>query len=48
MGSGGVTIVVLSSVICLKVLFSDGLGGGGREKSKINKQYKKIKGGDRN
>ena len=27
MGSGGVTIVVLSSVICLKVLFSDGLGG---------------------
>ena len=28
MGSGGVTIVVLSSVICLKVLFSDGLGGG--------------------
>ena len=28
MGSGGVTIVVLSSVICLKVLFSDGLGEG--------------------
>ena len=27
MGSGGVTIVVLSSVICLKMLFSDGLGG---------------------
>lgn len=25
MGSGGVTIVVLSSVICLKELFSDGL-----------------------
>ena len=28
MGSGGVTIAALPTVICLKVPFSDGLGGG--------------------
>ena len=28
MGSGGVAIAALSTVICLKVPFSDGLGGG--------------------
>ena len=27
MGSGGVAIAALPTVICLKVLFSDGLGG---------------------
>ena len=30
MGSGGVAIAALPTVICLKVPFSDGLGGGGR------------------
>ena len=29
MGSGGVAIAALPTVICLKVPFSDGLGGGG-------------------
>ena len=33
MGSGGVAIAALPTVICLKVPFSDGLGGG---KSEIN------------
>ena len=28
MGSGGVAIAALPTVICLKVPFSDGLGGG--------------------
>ena len=28
MGSGGVAIAALPTVICLKVSFSDGLGGG--------------------
>ena len=28
MGIGGVAIVALPTVICLKVSFSDGLGGG--------------------
>ena len=30
MGSGGVAIAALPTVICLKVPFSDGLGGGNR------------------
>ena len=30
MGSGGVAIAALPTVICLKVPFSDGLGGGER------------------
>ena len=30
MGSGGVAIAALPTVICLKVPFSDGLGGGKR------------------
>ena len=29
MGSGGVAIAALPTVTCLKVPFSDGLGGGG-------------------
>ena len=32
MGSGGVAIAALPTVICLKVPFSDGLGGGMRIK----------------
>ena len=31
MGSGGVAIAALPTVICLKVPFSDGLGGGSVE-----------------
>ena len=31
MGSGGVAIAALPTVICLKVPFSDGLGGGVEE-----------------
>lgn len=31
MGSGGVAIAALPTVICLKVPFSDGLGGGTKE-----------------
>ena len=30
MGSGGVAIAALPTVICLKVSFSDGLGGGNK------------------
>lgn len=30
MGSGGVAIAALPTVICLKVPFSDGLGGGNK------------------
>ena len=30
MGSGGVAIAALPTVICFKVTFSDGLGGGGK------------------
>ena len=30
MGSGGVAIAALPTVICLKVPFSDGLGGGAK------------------
>ena len=33
MGSGGVAIAALPTVICLKVPFSDGLGGVLRKKS---------------
>lgn len=33
MGSGGVAIAALPTVICLKVPFSDGLGGGAGGKS---------------
>ena len=33
MGSGGVAIAALPTVICLKVPFSDGLGGGYRNHS---------------
>ena len=29
MGLGGVAIVILPSIMCLKLTFSDGLGGGG-------------------
>ena len=32
MGSGGVAIAALPTVICLKVPFSDGLGGGKKDK----------------
>lgn len=35
MGSGEVAIVALSTMISLKVTFSDGLGGGGRKKSRL-------------
>lgn len=28
MGLGGVAIVILPSIMCLKLTFSDGLGGG--------------------
>ena len=31
MGSGGVAIAALPTVICLKVSFSDGLGGGNKK-----------------
>ena len=33
MGSGEVAIAALPTVICLKVLFSDGLGGGTQGRS---------------
>ena len=33
MGSGGVAIAALPTVICLKVPFSDGLGGGKNEET---------------
>ena len=35
MGSGGVAIAALPTVICLKVPFSDGLGGGCRNTEKL-------------
>ena len=35
MGSGGVAIAALPTVICLKVPFSDGLGGGNYNYLKI-------------
>ena len=37
MGSGGVAIAALPTVICLKVLFSDGLGGGNLPSSEFVK-----------
>ena len=36
MGSGGVAIAALPTVICLEVPFSDGLGGGAMNLIKIN------------
>ena len=35
MGSGGVAIAALPTVICLKVSFSDGLGGANSMKMKF-------------
>ena len=35
MGLGGVAIAILPSIICLKLTFSDGLGGGNFEASKL-------------
>ena len=43
MGSGGVAIAALPTVICLKVPFSDGLGGGGR-RAKDECRRTKVKG----
>ena len=37
MGSGGVAIAALPTVICLKVPFSDGLGGVKRDIAKFTK-----------
>ena len=37
MGSGGVAIAALPTVICLKVPFSDGLGRGRRAKGESQK-----------
>ena len=44
MGSGEVAIVALSTMISLKVTFSDGLGGGklGRPSGSIKSQDKKM------
>ena len=44
MGSGGVAIAALPTVICLKVPFSDGLGGGNNR----HKNYQKGYDNDRN
>ena len=33
MGLGGVAIAILPSIICLKLTFSDGLGGGNRQEN---------------
>ena len=35
MGSGGVAIAALPTVICLKVPFSDGLGGGKKKLKQV-------------
>ena len=42
MGSGGVAIAALPTVICLKVPFSDSLGGGKINFSKLLLFCKKI------
>ena len=44
MGSGGVAIAALPTVICLKVPFSDGLGGG--KSAFILNDYNKGKSSD--
>ena len=41
MGSGGVAIAALPTVICLKVPFSDGLGGGYKP---VGQLYEKLVG----
>lgn len=41
MGSGGVAIAALPTVICLKVPFSDGLGGVAR----VQKGFERCKNG---
>ena len=35
MGLGGVAIAILPSIICLKLTFSDGLGGGKKGKYSV-------------
>ena len=42
MGSGGVAIAALPTVICLKVPFSDGLGGMQRIHPKLMEKTKKV------
>ena len=42
MGSGGVAIAALPTVICLKVPFSDGLGGVLRKKSFVEIFFKML------
>ena len=42
MGSGGVAIAALPTVICLKVPFSDGLGGVISMIDEVNKIYKAL------
>ena len=47
MGSGGVAIAALPTVICLKVPFSDGLGGGrGYWEENIREKYRVLLGGE--
>ena len=46
MSSGGVAIAALPTVICLKVLFSDGLGGGGLFPHNLLLERDAVVGGD--
>ena len=43
MGSGGVAIAALPTVICLKVPFSDGLGGGASQEIICNSGRQQTK-----
>ena len=42
MGSGGVAIAALPTVICFKVPFSDGLGGGERLINHVTAKHEKL------